>query len=327
MHRPLPDLDAHRPEAPPAELRGVVKRYGAVTALAGLDLEIRRGELVALLGPNGAGKTSAVKLLLGTSAPDSGVARLFGADPRSPAARTRMGAMLQISKVPETLAVAEHLRLFASYYPAPLPLGRVLETAGLEALADRPFGKLSGGERQRLLFALALVGDPELLVLDEPTVGLDVESRRRLWEAIEGFVRRGRSVLLTTHYLEEADALADRVVVIHRGRVLAEGRPAAIKARAAGRRIRCLTSLHPGEIAGWEHVRSARWDGPIVEVLASRAEPVVRELLARDPALAELEVAAASLEEAFLALTGGRPETPPPALAAGPAETFSQGAA
>ncbi len=317
MHPSLPDIETRRPDPLPAELRGVVKRYGAVTALAGVDLEIRRGELVALLGPNGAGKTSAVKLLLGTSSPDAGTVRLFGADPRSPEARTRMGAMLQISKVPSTLTIREHLELFASYYPAPLPLDRALAAAGLEALADRPFGKLSGGERQRLLFALALVGDPELLILDEPTVGLDVESRRRLWEAIEGFVHRGRSVLLTTHYLEEADALADRVVVIHHGRVLTEGRPAAIKARAAGRRIRCLTSLHPGEIATWEEVRSARWDGPAVEVLAARAEPVVRRLLDRDPSLTELEVAAASLEEAFLALTAP----------ASPTETFSQGAA
>jgi ABC-2 type transport system ATP-binding protein len=320
MHPALPDIETRQPEPTPAELRAVVKRYGAVTALAGVDLEIRRGELVALLGPNGAGKTSAVKLLLGTGAPDAGRARLFGADPRSPAARTRMGAMLQISKVPSTLKVREHLELFASYYPAPLPLAQVLATAGLGDLADRPFGKLSGGERQRLLFALALVGDPELLVLDEPTVGLDVESRRRLWEAIEGFVRRGRSVLLTTHYLEEADALADRVVVIHRGRVLTEGRPAAIKARAAGRRIRCLTSLRPAEIAAWEDVGSARWDGPVVEVLAARAEPVVRELLARDPGLAELEVSAASLEQAFLALTASTASDTP-------TETLSQGAA
>ncbi len=324
MHRPSPDLETRRPDPPPAELRGAVKRYGAVTALAGVDLEIRRGELVALLGPNGAGKTSAVKLLLGTSAPDEGVARLFGADPRAPAARTRMGAMLQISKVPETLAVREHLELFASYYPAPLALDRVLAAAGLEALAARPFGKLSGGERQRLLFALALVGDPELLILDEPTVGLDVESRHRLWEAIQGFVRRGRSVLLTTHYLEEADALSDRVVVIHEGRVLAEGRPAAIKARTAGRRIRCLTSLRPAEIAGWDGVRSARWDGPAVEVLSSTAEPVVRELLARDPGLSELEVAAASLEEAFLALTGDDAADAP---SSAPPETLSRGAA
>jgi ABC-2 type transport system ATP-binding protein len=305
---PPPPLDAATAGPPAvAHLSRAVKRYGPVTALAGVDLAIRPGELVALLGPNGAGKTSAVKLILGLARPDAGEARLFGADPRSPAARTRMGAMLQISKVPETLKVREHLALFASYYPRPRPALELLERVGLERLAERPFGKLSGGERQRLLFALALVGDPHLLVLDEPTVGLDVESRRRLWQEIRRFVAEGRSVLLTTHYLEEADALADRVVVIHHGRVLAEGRPREIKARTAGRRIRCVTRLRPEQIEPWPGVGAARWDGPVVEVLASEAEPVVRELLARDPGLTGLEVAPASLEEAFLALTESDP--------------------
>jgi ABC-2 type transport system ATP-binding protein len=302
------DLDLDRgtgagEDRPVAELAGAVKRYRRVTALAGVDLAIRPGELLALLGPNGAGKTTAVKLLLGLARPDVGAARLFGADPRSPAARMRMGVMLQISKVPETLRVREHLELFRSYYPRPRPVAELLERTGLLPLAERPFGKLSGGERQRLLFALALAGDPDLLVLDEPTVGLDVETRRRLWQEIRTYVDGGRSVLLTTHYLEEADALADRVVVIHHGRTLAEGTPAEIKARTAGKRIRCLTRLRPEEVAGWDGVGAARWDGPVLEILASAAEPVVRRLLDQDPRLAALEVAPASLEEAFLALT------------------------
>ncbi len=291
-----------------AELRRAVKRYRGVTALTGVDLTIRSGELVALLGPNGAGKTTAVKLLLGLARSDGGAARLFGADPRSAAARARMGAMLQISKVPETLKVREHLDLFGSYYPHPRPVPELLARVALEPLAERPFGKLSGGERQRLLLALALAGDPDLLILDEPTVGLDVETRRRLWREIRAFVGGGRSVLLTTHYLEEADALADRVVVIHHGRILAQGKPAAIKARTAGKRVRCVTRLRPDEVAAWDGVTSARWDGPTLEVLASEAEPVVRWLLDRDPGLSDLEVAAASLEEAFLTLTAPRPE-------------------
>jgi ABC-2 type transport system ATP-binding protein len=303
----------HAPDEPAgaavAELRGAVKRYRAVTALGGVDFTIRPGELVALLGPNGAGKTTAVKLLLGLARPDGGAARLFGADPRSLAARSRLGAMLQISKVPETLKVREHLELFGSYYPHPRPVPELLARVGLEALAERPFGKLSGGERQRLLLALALAGDPDLLVLDEPTVGLDVESRRRLWKEIRAFVGEGRSVLLTTHYLEEADALADRVVVIHHGRILAEGKPAEIKARTAGKRVRCVTRLRPEEVDAWEDVISARWDGPKLEVLTSEAEPVVRRLLDRDPGLSALEVAAASLEEAFLTLTADEPES------------------
>jgi len=303
-------FDTLRPagDPPVAELRGAVKRYRAVTALDGVDFAIRPGELVALLGPNGAGKTTAVRLLLGLARPDGGAAHLFGADPRSLAARSRLGAMLQISKVPETLKVREHLELFGSYYPRPRPVPELLSRVGLEALAERPFGKLSGGERQRLLLALALAGDPDLLVLDEPTVGLDVESRRRLWKEIRAFVGEGRSVLLTTHYLEEADALADRVVVIHHGKILAEGKPAAIKARTAGKRVRCVTRLKPEEVAAWGDVLSARWDGPKLEVLTSEAEPIVRRLLDRDPALSALEVAAASLEEAFLTLTAEEPD-------------------
>ena len=286
-----------------AALEGAVKRYGAVTALDHLDLEVHAGEILALLGPNGAGKTTAVSLLLGLRRPDAGTARLFGRDPRSPAARTRTGAMLQIAKVPDTLQVGEHIDLFASYYPAPLPRAEVVERAGLEGLEDRAFGVLSGGERQRLMFALALCGDPDLLFLDEPTVGLDVASRRSLWERIRELAEDGRTVLLTTHYLDEADALADRVVVLHGGRILAEGTPAAIKQRAGGRRIRCATRLPAAGVAGLPGVTRAARRGDLLEVFTSVAEPVVRELLARDPQLAELEVAGAGLEEAFLNLT------------------------
>src|SRR5262245_6267509 len=170
---------------PVAELRRAVKRYGPVTALAGIDFTVRPGEVVALLGPNGAGKTTAVHLLLGLIRPSGGEARLFGRDPKSAEARMRTGVMLQISKVPETLKVREHVDLISSYYPQPLPRRDVLAAAGLAGLEERLFGKLSGGQRQRLLFALALCGDPSLLFLDEPTVGLDVETRRALWGVIE----------------------------------------------------------------------------------------------------------------------------------------------
>ena len=289
---------------PVAELRQAAKRYGKVTALSGVDFAVRPGEVVALLGPNGAGKTTAVQLLLGLIRTTGGEARLFGLDPRSREARVRTGAMLQISKVPETLKVREHVDSISSYYPRPLPRREVLAAAGLEGLEERLFGKLSGGQRQRVLFALALCGDPDLLFLDEPTVGLDVESRRVLWRVIEEKAAQGRSVLLTTHYLEEADALADRVVLINRGRIIAEGTPAEIKARAAGRKIRCRTSLAPGEIAGLPGVHGVARDGELVELLAAEAEPVIRELLRRDAALCALEVRGADLEEAFLALTG-----------------------
>ncbi|HEX2251963.1 MAG TPA: ABC transporter ATP-binding protein [Thermoanaerobaculia bacterium] len=286
-----------------ARLTRAHKRFGRTVALAGLDLAIRPGEVLALLGPNGAGKTTAVSLLLGLLAPDRGSARLFGRDPRSPAARTRCGAMLQVSRVPETLRVREHVHLVASYYPRPLPVDQTLALAGLQEIAQRPYGELSGGQRQRLMFALALAGGPDLLFLDEPTVGLDLESRRGLWQAIRDLAGRGRTVLLTTHHLEEADALADRIVVLARGRSVAEGTPAAIKARAAGRRIRCVTALAAEDVARLPGVHRAERDGAATEILAAEAEPVVRELLARDPSLADLEVTGARLEEAFLALT------------------------
>ncbi len=296
-------------DPPPAELAGAVKRYGALTALAGVDLAVRRGEVLALLGPNGAGKTTAVQLLLGLLAPDAGTARIFGRDPRRSAARMATGAMLQISKVPETLRVREHLALARSYYPAPLAAAELVALAGLAGLEDRPFGKLSGGQRQRVLFALALAGGPALVVLDEPTAGLDVESRRGLWSAIRGIADGGRTVLLTTHYLEEADALADRIVLVAAGRVLAEGTPAEIKSRVRGRRVRCVTALAIDEIAAWPGVAAARREGAATEIVAAAAEPIVARLLARDPGLADLEVSGAGLEEAFLTLTA------PPAAA------------
>jgi ABC-2 type transport system ATP-binding protein len=293
-----------------AELDEAVKRYGAVTALDAVDFRLGAGEVVALLGPNGAGKTTLVHLLMGLSRPSSGQARLFGREPWDAAARMRVGAMLQVSKVPETLEVREHIHLISSYYPHPLPLGEVIELAGLGGLERRRFGRLSGGQRQRVLFALALCGDPDLLFLDEPTAGLDVEARRALWETIAGRVRAGRSVLLTTHHLEEADNLADRIVLLDRGRVLAEGSPAEIKSRVEGRKIRCRTRLPLAEVAAIPGVRTAR---PLagqgeIELFAAEAERVVGELLARDPRLSGLEVRGADLEEAFLVLTGGHGE-------------------
>ncbi len=286
-----------------AILQDVNKNFGDIRALKGIDFQVRAGEVVALLGPNGAGKTTAVKLLLGLLQPNAGKVRVFGGDPTNPDNRIRTGAMLQVGRVPETLRVREHIDLFSSYYLKPMPTAQVLAASGLEQLSDRKFGDLSGGQRQRVLFALALCGDPDLLFLDEPTVGLDVEARRMLWDEIRLLVRRGKTVLLTTHYLQEADALADRVAVINKGEIIAEGTPSEIKARTAGKRIRCITSIPLENLRQMLHVTEVKEDREAVELHTGEAEPVVRELLARDPNLAGLEVAAAGLEEAFLALT------------------------
>ena len=286
-----------------ASLEGVNKNYGDVRALRGVDFAVRAGEVVALLGPNGAGKTTAVKLLLGLLQPTAGKARVFGGDPTNPENRMLTGAMLQVGRVPETLRVREHIDLFSSYYENPMPLAEVLAAAGLEKLTDRKFGDLSGGQRQRVLFALAICGNPDLLFLDEPTVGLDVEARRTLWDEIRRMVDRGKTVLLTTHYLQEADALADRVAVINQGEIIAQGTPAEIKAKTAGKRIRCITSLSLDFVRQIPGVTGVKEDREAIEIHGVEAEPIVRELLARDARLAGLEVTSAGLEEAFLALT------------------------
>jgi ABC-2 type transport system ATP-binding protein len=290
---------------PVAELEWASKTFRSVKAVVDLDFEVRPGEVVALLGPNGAGKTTTVRLLLGLARPTSGAARLFGIDPASSAARLRVGAMLQVARVPETLKVREHIELFSSYYPHPLPMARVIEIAGLGGLEERLFGKLSGGQRQRVLFALAVCGDPDLLFLDEPSVGLDVEARRSLWERIGERKRAGGSVLLTTHNLEEADQLADRIVLLDRGRVLAEGTPDQIKSRVAGRKVRARTVLANEDLERLPGALAVRRDGDVAEILAAEAERLVAALLAADPHLTGLEVRGAGLEDAFLALTCG----------------------
>jgi ABC-2 type transport system ATP-binding protein len=290
---------------PAARLQGVSKSYGSVRALHNIDLTIRKGELIALLGPNGAGKTTAVKLFLGLARPDTGTATVFGGNPKDPYTRMRSGAMLQVAKVPETMRVREHIDLFRSYYPNPLSMEETVAIAGLEDIQERLFGDLSGGQRQRVLFGLAICGDPDMIFLDEPTVGLDVEARRLLWEQIRRLIARGKTVLLTTHYLEEADALADRIVVINHGEIIAEGTPSEIKARTSGRKIRCITRLSLNEVTKIVGVLDAKLDREALEIRAAAAEPVLRELLSRDPYLSSLEVSSAGLEEAFLALTSG----------------------
>ena len=288
---------------PAAELVEVCKRYGAVAALDGVDLSARRGELLALLGPNGAGKSTAIALWLGLARPDSGEARLFGTAPGTMSARRRVGVMLQSAGIPETLKVAELLAQTRAAYPAPYPTEDCVRLAGLEGLMDRRYGRLSGGQQRRVQFALAICGRPQLLFLDEPTVGLDVDARTALWQTIRALVAEGCAVVLTTHYLEEAEALADRVAVLAQGHLVAAGSVAEVRARVAQKRIRCISALDAEFVGAWPEVRSACRDGERIEIVTDAAEAVVRQLLFEDGALSELEVRRAGLAEAFVEIT------------------------
>ena len=290
--------------APAVELAGAHKRYGSVEALKGIDLNIQPGEVVAMLGPNGAGKTTAISLMLGLRQPTSGQARLFGLDPTDRRARSRCGVMLQESGVPQVLRVRELIDLFRAYYPTPMPLERIIGLAGLEEKARAQVRELSGGQRQRLYFALAVCGDPDCLFLDEPTVGMDIESRRAFLDTIAQFARAGKTIVLTTHYLEEADQLAKRIVVIDRGVVIADATPAAIKGQVAGKRVsfRTTTTLTADDMHGLP-VGSAEIGNGRVQLLSNEPEAVLRALFARGVDISELEVVGADLEEAFVTLT------------------------
>jgi len=296
-----------------ASLSHITKRYGnGVLALDDLSLNLRRGEIVALLGPNGAGKSTAVKLLMGLSAPTSGAVRIFDADPRNAATRLRTGVMLQVGKAPEMLRVREHINIFRGYYPDPMPYQDLVRAAGLEGIESRMFGQLSGGQKQRALFAIALAGDPDLIFLDEPTVGLDIEARRGMWAEIRALAARGKTVLLTTHYLEEADALAHRIVVINKGRVICEGTPAEVKSLGAAstgantsrtlKIIRCVTDLPATTLLALPGVTNAELAMGLTIISSTQPERTLRELLTLDQKLHSLEVTSPALEDAFLAL-------------------------
>jgi ABC-2 type transport system ATP-binding protein len=290
-----------------ARLSGAVKRYGQLTALDGVDLVLHRGELLAVLGPNGAGKSTSISLLLGLIRPDGGHAELFGLDPQQIDARRRIGVMLQSAMLPITLRVGELLQLVASYYPNPRSCAESAALAGIGDLLQRPYGKLSGGQQRRVQFALALCGRPELVFLDEPTVGMDIDARQKLWAAMRALVAEGCSVVLTTHYLEEAEALAQRVVVMGKGRVLSEGSVDALRAQVPLTRIRCVTDLDAAMVANWPQVVTAEREETRLRISTSAAENVLRRLLDADAGLSELEVQRAGLAEAFTELTREEP--------------------
>ena len=287
------------------EMQGVTKRYGAVQALDGMDLAVGAGEVVALLGPNGAGKTTAISLMLGAAHPSGGSVRCFGGQPGSALARARVGVMLQDSGVPTSLRVAELIALFQSYYPHHLPLGELLERADLVPKRDALVSSLSGGQRQRLSFALAIAGDPDLVFLDEPTVGLDVSARRAFWRQVEGFAALGKTVLFSTHYLDEVDAVAQRVVVLRAGRVIAEGSPTEIKRLVADTTVRFRSDADAAWLSGLAEVeRVTERDGVLV-LMTNAPESLLARLFAAGVDLRELRVSDTDLDEAFVHLTNG----------------------
>ncbi|WP_374014079.1 ABC transporter ATP-binding protein [Pseudoxanthomonas koreensis] len=288
---------------PVARLRGASRRFGAVTALDRIDIQAHAGELLAVLGPNGAGKSTAIALWLGLVDADGGEVELLGGDPHDIARRQGLGVMLQDVELPRELSPRELVRLAASYYAQPLPTEEALRRAGASGFADTAYGKLSGGQKRIAQFAVAICGQPRLLFLDEPTVGLDVQARQALWASIRALLASGCSVVLTTHYLEEAEALADRVAVIANGRVIASGSVEEMRALVSRRRISCQSRLSADEVGAWPEVLDARSEDDRLHLTAGDAEAVVRRLLAEDPGLTRLEVRQAGLGDAFTHLT------------------------
>jgi ABC-type multidrug transport system ATPase subunit len=286
-----------------ATLSNVFKRYGKTTALDGLSLDVRKGELLAVLGPNGAGKSTAISLLLGLQEPDEGSVHLFGLPPAHLEGRQHVGVMMQEVGLAPEMRVRELIDLTTTYYPAPLTVQETLVLTHTTSLADRFYGKLSAGQKRQVQFALAVCGRPALLFLDEPTVGLDVQAREMLWTTLRTLIAQGSSIVLTTHYLEEAEALAHRVAVLARGRLIAAGSVDEMRALVARRRIRCRTKLRPDDVQEWPGVITASRADGYLQIVSVDADAVVRRLLGADGEACDLEVQRAGLAEAFTELT------------------------
>ena len=289
-------------------LAGLAKTFqspqGPVRAVRGIDLDIAPGETLALLGPNGAGKSTTIEMLLGLTRPDEGTVSVFGHSPEGAVDAGTVGAMLQTGSLIRDLSVRELVTMIASLYPEPLEVDDALELAGIASLAGRRTQKLSGGETQRTRFAVAIVADPELLVLDEPTVAMDVESRRAFWTAMRAFVAREKTVVFATHYLEEADAYADRVVLMATGAIVADGPPTEIKAMVGSRRIRAtLPGADRALLAALPGVTEVDLRGEAIVLICSDSDAALRALLAASPEARDIEVTGAGLEEAFVQLT------------------------
>ena len=291
---------------PPAAvlLQGLTKSFGTVAAVRGIDLVVAPREIVAVLGPNGAGKSTTTEMILGITPPDAGSVRIFGQAPHEAVRTGRVGAMLQAGALLQEASVSDLLKLMHGLHLHPLPLADVIERADIGAFLRTKTDKLSGGQAQRLRYACAIMPDPELLILDEPTVGMDVESRRSFWTSMRAFSAGGRTVLFATHYLEEADAVADRIVVLDEGRVVADGTAAEIKARVAGRTVAvALDSVDPAAAAALPQVARTERSGSRLLLHTADTDALLRALLDSQPWVRDIEINSARLEDAFLALT------------------------
>jgi ABC-2 type transport system ATP-binding protein len=286
------------------QLRGLAKSFGEVRAVRGIDFAIERGETVALLGPNGAGKSTTIDMLLGLLDPDGGTVSVFGSSPREAVDAGEVGAMLQTGALIRDLTVRELVAMMASLYPSPFDIDEVLELTGITEIAGRRTQKLSGGQTQRVRFAVALVSNPELLVLDEPTAAMDVEGRHGFWTTMREFAARGKTVIFATHYLEEADAYADRIVLMANGSIVADGPPNEIKGMVGTKTIRATVPGAPLEaLEALPGVARAEQRGESVVLSCSDSDEAIRALLAAYPAARDIEISGAGLEEAFLTLT------------------------
>jgi ABC-2 type transport system ATP-binding protein len=286
-----------------ASLDDAHKKYGKIAALDGFNLSVKRGELLALLGPNGAGKSTAISILLGLQRPDRGMAKLFGEDPQSIDARRRIGVMMQEINMSPVMRPREFIAQTASYYPSPYDTPLVIKRLGIESLADRAYGKLSGGQKRQVQFAMAICGRPELLFLDEPTVGLDVQAREALWKVLRELIHEGCSIILTTHYLEEAEALADRVAVMTHGKLVAGGTVDEIRGYVSRKSIFCRSELPLDTIRAWADVLQVSEESGRRQIVTRDAEAVLRRLLDADARVRDIEVRRAGLAEAFQEIT------------------------
>ncbi len=296
------EKDIGMANTPVIEVKKATKRFGTLLALDAVDITLEKGEVLSILGPNGAGKTTIINALLGNISVTSDVLTVLELAPGDIHVRRQIGAMLQIADLPGQLTVKEHIQLFQQYYSNPMPYTDVIALTGLEEIEKRRSKKLSGGQKRRLLFALSICGNPQILFLDEPTVGLDIQARKFLWQAITSLRNQGKSIILTTHYLEEADQLSDRIVLLNKGKIIREGSPEEIKSQIQFKKIVCSTDLSVAELLSLNAVSQVEQFDNLVQISSHDPVASLRELFSKSEHISNLSVTGAALEDAFVEL-------------------------